>query len=175
MCQKLVFCVNSSLSFSKFLLLLFCDAIAFKMYYPEIRRMSNEENLIYLFNWTKITEMNTNEPYKIPTNDNKKLIEFLKDEVSKCLGRDLGELFKTGIEFRENNSMMCYIVTRSERSFRCLLSMNSDKRSATITTHDLNAYINPLFEKNLIVRKQNKNLYIFAKTLNDQPIKQKIH
>jgi hypothetical protein len=145
-----------------------CDAIAFKVYFPQLNSTAKEKNLIYLFNWNKIKEIKINsiESDSVTFNDEiRNLIVFLSDELAKLQRKRLGPPREIKIEFKEGTgermvNFVCYLVTRFGKSFRCQLQMSNDCKSVETTFYDED-YSSPLISRNLVVNKEAGNLYVY--------------
>jgi hypothetical protein len=141
-----------------------CDAIAFKLYLPKIELITREKKLTYLFNLKNVTEFNAGEPSEIHGTDNEELVEFLKRELTKWLGKELGQLRQIMTEFREidkNKVIRCLFVTRYGKAYNCDLKLNPSQKDMIITFYDID-HENPIFKKdNLIVNLENNNYYVY--------------
>jgi hypothetical protein len=145
-----------------------CDAIAFKIYFPQFESITKEKNLVYLFNWNKIKEIRINSIESDSDNlndDTRNLIEYLIDELTKTQGKKLGQLREIKIESKEGtgerkSSFVCYLVTRFGKVFRCRLQTSKDSRSVETTFYDED-YSSPLISRNLVAIKEVGNLYVY--------------
>lgn len=139
-----------------------CDAISFRIYSSQRESTSKTENLIYLFNWNKIGELNVNDTELDDVSDDYKiLIRLLKDIISEKIGREIGLTRQTKIEL-EGGIKRCYLITRFGKGFRCELEINKDEKSLKITIFDED-YSTKLFSRTLIVKNEYETYYVYDK------------
>jgi hypothetical protein len=141
-----------------------CDAIALKIYSPSIESAAKAENLMYLFNWNNIDEVNISDigsDGDSVSDDNKTLICLLKEIIGSKLERELGLTRQTKIEI-EAGIKRCYMITRFGKGFRSDLEINKDEKSLTITVFDED-YTSKWFSRNLVVKKEYGMYYIYDK------------
>jgi hypothetical protein len=139
-----------------------CDAIAFRLHSPSMKFAAEKENLVYLFNWNRVGELNISDiesDGEDLNDDSKSLLRFLKDVISNKVGRDLGLTRQIKIEI-ESGIKRCYIITRFGKGYRSELEMSNDEKLLTITIFDED-YTSKLLSVNLIVKKEYGMYYIF--------------
>ena len=61
-----------------------CNAISFKMKLPQVEEEAEKEDLIYLFNWTRIKEVHESKVFELKGGDTKKFVRLLSDIY--CVG-----------------------------------------------------------------------------------------